>query len=155
MIQALPSSSYSTWLLFVILTPFRPGIPSPRYDVTTRTDILITLHLYLRFIHFVCRLMSFIVAIYRWIHVFIWFDIEYGLPSRTMESVKSWERTKTTINKTYALRYNTAFRPLSPLHILNGGDANGIWTLNVADTTYSNRSDALGGILHKWGISFQ
>ena len=62
---------------------------------------------------------------------------------------------KTNINNSSLLRYNNTFRPISPLHILNGGDANGIWTLNIADDTYSNRTDALGGMLHQWGISFQ
>jgi subtilisin-like proprotein convertase family protein len=41
------------------------------------------------------------------------------------------------------------------MHILNGVDANGTWTLNVADDFYTNRSDALGGTLHNWGLSFE
>ena len=59
------------------------------------------------------------------------------------------------ISAATGLRYSRRFRPIAPLHILNGKNANGLWTLNVADNANSNRSDALGGVLHRWGLSFE
>lgn len=62
---------------------------------------------------------------------------------------------KQNISNSSGLRYSMSYRPAFPLHILNGTDANGVWTLNVADNANTNRSDALGGILHRWGLSFE
>jgi len=62
---------------------------------------------------------------------------------------------KQNITSASGLRYNSSFRPTAPLHVLNGINANGIWTLNIADNSNTNRSDALGGTLHKWGLSFE
>ncbi len=59
------------------------------------------------------------------------------------------------INNAVGLRYNNTFRPISPMHVLNGLAASGTWTLNVADSAYTNRTDALGGTLHAWGLSFK
>jgi len=46
------------------------------------------------------------------------------------------------------------YRPDGVLHSLRGIDRAGSWRLHVTDDTYSNRSDALGGILHGWGLRF-
>jgi subtilisin-like proprotein convertase family protein len=53
------------------------------------------------------------------------------------------------------LRFKRAFRPTAPLHLLNGLEVNGIWTLNVADDADTNISSAIGGVLQAWGMSFQ
>lgn len=51
--------------------------------------------------------------------------------------------------------YQQTFRAVEPMHVLNGSEANGIWTLNVSDGFNTNISTAFGGTLHVWGLSFE
>jgi subtilisin-like proprotein convertase family protein len=47
------------------------------------------------------------------------------------------------------------FRPVNPLYVLRGLDKSGVWTLSVNDDVYTNRSDAIGGILLGWALRFR
>jgi subtilisin-like proprotein convertase family protein len=45
-----------------------------------------------------------------------------------------------------------SYRPHSPLFVLKGIDSSGSWRLHVVDDRDTNRSDAIGGVLHGWGL---
>lgn len=53
----------------------------------------------------------------------------------------------------YNSPYYGAFWPRTPLHVLNGMNANGTWTLRIKDDLYTNRGGQTGEY-YAWGISF-
>jgi subtilisin-like proprotein convertase family protein len=55
----------------------------------------------------------------------------------------------------YTVHALRRYRPTEPLHVLGDVSTAGSWKLHVADDTYSNRTDALGGTLLGWGLSFR
>lgn len=62
---------------------------------------------------------------------------------------------ETKIDMSFDERYKRSFRPMMPLHLMNGMDANGTWTLKVVDDLNTNVSSAMNGYYHSWGISFK
>jgi hypothetical protein len=54
----------------------------------------------------------------------------------------------------YNSPYYGAFWPRTPLHVLNGMNANGTWTLRIKDDQWTNRGGQTGEFF-AWGISFQ
>ena len=50
--------------------------------------------------------------------------------------------------------YYGTYGPRMPLHVLNGMNANGTWTLRIKDDQYANISGQTG-VYYAWGISFQ
>jgi subtilisin-like proprotein convertase family protein len=50
--------------------------------------------------------------------------------------------------------YYGTYRPQTPLHVLNGMNANGTWTLRIKDDQYTNISSQTGEY-YAWGISFK
>ena len=55
-------------------------------------------------------------------------------------------------SRTHVLK---TYRPNGFLHLLQGMSISGNWRLYVTDDRSTNISDALGGILHGWGLSFK
>jgi subtilisin-like proprotein convertase family protein len=63
-------------------------------------------------------------------------------------------RTLETAQYPYNHPYYGSFWPRTPLHVLNGMNANGTWKLRIKDDQWTNRTGQTGEY-YAWGISFQ
>jgi len=63
-------------------------------------------------------------------------------------------RTLETNAYPYNSPYYAVFWPRTPLHVLNGMNANGTWTLRIKDDRWTNYGGQTGEY-YAWGISFQ